>query len=159
MNILNRHFTRGGLIVLFLLLLGGTLAWADSSSREDLSVQKPSKAGLGINSLNHDAVPAASPSEGLSTPELIEAALFNGEIDQETADLYLAYALGDHEKLPSQFVSNVPWHGTLPLLSLREGLETMKISAARSTHPTALTFTSNTDQSLADCLSPTTAPH
>ena len=59
----------------------------------------------------------------LTTPQLINLALENGEINQETAYLYLAYALSDYEKLPAQFQSNVPWDGTLSLLQLQEAIQ------------------------------------
>ena len=69
---------------------------------------------------------------GASTPQLIEAALTRGQIDQETANLYLAYALADFEKLPAQYHSSTPWHGTLPLLHLRESVNTMAATANRT---------------------------
>ncbi|HEX9925755.1 MAG TPA: hypothetical protein VGD99_24075, partial [Anaerolineae bacterium] len=67
-----------------------------------------------------------------STPQLIEAALDRGEIDQDTANLYLAYALGDYENLPVQYHSEVPWHGTLPLFHLQEDVKTMKVGPKRA---------------------------
>jgi hypothetical protein len=72
---------------------------------------------------------AGAVGQDLSTPALIKLALARGEIDEETALLYLAYALGDYEKLPAQFHSNVPWDGTLPLHDLQEAVSTMKDSA------------------------------
>jgi hypothetical protein len=75
--------------------------------------------------------PAQDSPLGLSTPKLIEVALDNGEIDQDTANLYLAYALGDYEKLPARYRSNAPWDGTLPLLHLQEALKTMKAGSTR----------------------------
>jgi Ca2+-binding RTX toxin-like protein len=63
---------------------------------------------------------APEPPPGASTPELLERAVATGEIDQDTADLYLAYALSsEHERVPERFVGGEPWHGTLPLLRLQ----------------------------------------
>jgi len=67
----------------------------------------------------------APPGRALSTPELLERAVERGRVDRATADLYLAYALGDHRRLPDRFVSDVPWDGTLPLLRLHERLQRM----------------------------------
>lgn len=68
----------------------------------------------------------------LSTPELIEAARASGTIDQDTANLYLAYALGDYTKLPEPYRSDVPWRGTLPLLQLQQAVETMPPGSKRT---------------------------
>jgi hypothetical protein len=62
------------------------------------------------------------PGRALSTPELLERAVERRRVNRATADLYLAYALADHRKVPDRFVSDVPWDGTLPLLRLRERL-------------------------------------
>ncbi len=77
----------------------------------------------------------SSPVNGQSratTPELLDTAVAQGDISQEQADLYLAYALTDYEKLPIRYRSNTPWDGTLPLLHLQERVETMKVSAVRA---------------------------
>ena len=63
---------------------------------------------------------------------MIEAARAGGEIDQDTAYLYLAYALGDYTKLPERYRSDVPWHGTLPLRRLREAVKTMAPGPTRT---------------------------
>ena len=67
----------------------------------------------------------------LSTPELIERAVEAGSIDRDTADLYVAYALFEPERLPNEYRSDVPWDGTLPLLHLRENARTMDRGAER----------------------------
>jgi hypothetical protein len=67
-----------------------------------------------------------------STPELIEEAIRNGEIDKETANLYLAYAISNDPRLPSVYRSEQPWDGTLPLLHLKQELEQMQTGEARS---------------------------
>jgi hypothetical protein len=72
------------------------------------------------------------PPSRMTTPQLIDAALARGEIDQTTANLYLVYALTDHERLPARFHSTAPWHGTLPLLRLREATERMRPSTERA---------------------------
>lgn len=77
--------------------------------------------------------PDLSTENQMTTPQRIEAALASGEIDQDTANLYLAYALADYERLPVQYRSNLPWDGTLPLLRLQEAMQTMRTSAPRTT--------------------------
>ena len=64
----------------------------------------------------------AQESKNLATPELILQALETGQIDADTANLYLAYALGDFEKVPQEYRSDAPWEGTLALLNLTEAL-------------------------------------
>jgi hypothetical protein len=67
-----------------------------------------------------------------------------GDISQEQADLYLAYALTDYEKLPIRYRSNTPWDGTLPLLHLQERVKTMKASAIRAEIVEAVSATCST---------------
>jgi hypothetical protein len=60
---------------------------------------------------------------GLSTPEVLDRAVAKGEIDRDTADLYLAYALStEHERVPARYMGAEPWDGTLPLLHLQRDL-------------------------------------
>lgn len=73
-----------------------------------------------------------TPIRRLSTPELIEAARASGKIDRDTANLYLAYALGDYTKLPEPYRSDVPWRGTLPLLQLQQAVKTMPPGSMRT---------------------------
>ncbi len=54
-----------------------------------------------------------------STPDLIQQAFARGGITEEERLLYLAYALGDQDKLPFEYHSSVPWSGTVTLLELR----------------------------------------
>lgn len=82
-------------------------------------------------------VAAAGPLEAagadrLATPQLIEGARASGAIDDDTAALYLAYALRAPDKLPAAYRSDAPWRGTLPLRSLRQRVETMRQSPARA---------------------------
>ncbi len=67
----------------------------------------------------------ANYSNELTTPQLIDSALENGEINQETAYLYLSYALSDYDKLPLKFHSDVPWDGTLTLIQLQEASQVL----------------------------------
>jgi len=67
-----------------------------------------------------------------ATPALLAEAVARGEISQEQADLYLAYALTDYQKLPSEYRSTIPWDGTLPLLHLQERTQTMKPSLMKA---------------------------
>ncbi|MGH2724794.1 MAG: Calx-beta domain-containing protein [Actinomycetota bacterium] len=71
-------------------------------------------------SADHDG---GSPAR--STPQLIDAAVGRGDISRARGDLFLAYALGDHRKLPAAYRSDAPWHGTVPLLQLRRRVRTM----------------------------------
>lgn len=61
-------------------------------------------------------------SGGLSTPERIEQARLEGLLSQETAYIYLAYALTNPDELPPEYHSLVPWDGTLYLLQLQNAL-------------------------------------
>ena len=49
----------------------------------------------------------------LPTPQLIMEALKAGEIDQDTANLYLAYSLADYDRLPMKYHSDVLVSGTV----------------------------------------------
>jgi hypothetical protein len=64
-------------------------------------------------------------SPSLATPQLLDRAVARGRLDRDTADLYLAYAIGAPERLPRAYASPVTWDGTLPLLHLRERLAAM----------------------------------
>lgn len=77
---------------------------------------------------SEDTSQLARPSAGASTPELIEQDIASGAIDRATGDLYLAYAFGAPGKLPGRYISNVPWHGTLPLLKLQERLPATRVA-------------------------------
>ena len=84
--------------------------------------------------LGHAANLAESQSSAeAATPGLIDAALEQGEIDEATANLYLAFALGEYEELPEAYRSDVPWDGTLPLLGLQKSLAGMPPSMERTT--------------------------
>lgn len=72
-------------------------------------------------------------SEGPSTPELIFQALTNGEIDEDTAYLYLAYALAGSELLPERFISSTPWSSTIWYAKLMEALPALKSTSIQST--------------------------
>lgn len=69
---------------------------------------------------------AAGPRSVLPTPVLIERAVRTGRISGDRGNLYLAYALGDHRKLPSLFRSAAPWDGTVPLFQLRRSFAKMR---------------------------------
>jgi hypothetical protein len=67
--------------------------------------------------------PQPNPVPGSSTPELLDRAVASGEIDGDTADLYLAYALStEHERVPDRYVGAEPWDGTFLLLNLQRDL-------------------------------------
>lgn len=54
-----------------------------------------------------------------STPQLIAAALTQGEITAEERLLYLAYAVYEYPSLPARFRSDVGWYGTTAVHELR----------------------------------------
>ncbi len=76
---------------------------------------------------------ADSPTETLSTPQLLDQAVAEGRLDEGQAALYLAYALADDDKLPAAYRSDVPWHGTLPLLKLQETLPRLQSRTRQQT--------------------------
>jgi len=65
--------------------------------------------------------------QNFSTPDLIQLSFARGEITEEERLLYLAYALGDFEKLPARFHSNYPWSGTLILMDLHKAVMSKSI--------------------------------
>ena len=85
---------------------------------------------LGLVSLGQ--VSSVSGQSQTATPELLAEAVARGELSQAQADLYLAYALTDYKKVPSEYRSTVPWDGTLPLLHLQERTEAMRPSVIRA---------------------------
>jgi hypothetical protein len=76
--------------------------------------------------------PPVTPAQNLATPQLIEAARARGVIDDDTANLYIAYALGKPALLPVEYHSPVPWRGTLPLLRLQRAVATMATSPMKA---------------------------
>jgi hypothetical protein len=69
---------------------------------------------------------SSSPQDSrLPTPLLIEGAVAQGRLDRPTADLFLAFALTQPDRLPARFRSPVPWEGTLVRLELQRRLERM----------------------------------
>ena len=78
-------------------------------------------------------VPARALTHPGTTPYLIEQARTRGDIDAQTADLYLAYAYYDYDKLPKDYQSNEPWHGTLTHKRLVEETALSPAGPARDT--------------------------
>jgi hypothetical protein len=79
---------------------------------------------VGMPAIAKESQPA--PGANLpTTPQLIEIAYEAGEISQETANLYTAYALSNDPRLPVEYQSDTPWDGTLPLLHLQESVNAM----------------------------------
>lgn len=81
-----------------------------------------------LAALLSSAAPASAERSGkrvLPTPALIERDVARGKLDRAEADLYLASALAAPGDLPVAYRSDVPWHGTVPLLQLRERLASM----------------------------------
>jgi hypothetical protein len=89
--------------------------------------------------------PPAAPAEGLTTPQLVEAAVASGALDRATADLHLAQALGDdYSALPAEFQSVVPWEGTLVLRAVKARRDAMAPSQQRTAIDEALSAESVT---------------
>ena len=62
-------------------------------------------------------------SNKLSTPELIEEAFENGEINEGERILYLTYAIStkdNYELLPKKIQGNVPWDGAMVALEVNK---------------------------------------
>ena len=79
------------------------------------------------------AAPAAAEAAPRpTTPELVAAAERRGDIGSDRANLYLAYAFGDPASLPTEYRSNSPWDGTLPLLQLRRDVRKMRPGRLRA---------------------------
>jgi hypothetical protein len=83
-------------------------------------------------------VPAADAAErgtgdpAGSTPALIERAADRGQIDRDTATLYLAYAVRNDRRLPSTLRASKPWDGTLVLRRVHKALRRMSPGTRRN---------------------------
>lgn len=104
-------------------------------------------AGILSPSTLGQALPVHGQSQA-TTPELLNAATARGEISQAQADLYLAYALTNDDKLPDRYRGTAPWDGTLPLLHLQERMRTMKPGVARAEIAEALSAICSTSSGL-----------
>lgn len=100
--------------------------------------------GLALPGEQHRAQASQPAATEFATPALIHNALASGEISQDLAYLYLAYALGDYQSLPVKFRSDLPWDGTLPLRDLDAGVKTMRSGALKSTVQALLSGTCGT---------------
>jgi hypothetical protein len=89
------------------------------------------------------SVPPSRP--GVSTPVLLERAVAEGELDRAEADVYLAHALTDPDRVPVRFRGGAPWEGTLWLLALRARLAEMPRGANRAALREALGPTDSCD--------------
>jgi hypothetical protein len=99
-------------VVVFLLLVVIVLL-----TRQNYQLKKQNAqiySGPGSNS--------AAESQELSTPELIEQDFTQGEITAQQRLLYLAYAVGDYERLPARYRGNVHWRSSLTHLELTEAV-------------------------------------
>jgi hypothetical protein len=74
----------------------------------------------------------ATKNQRLSTPQLIDQAVANGEIASELRLLYLAYAVYEYESLPIQFRSNVPWDGTFYVKEIKEAIMSPSVMCTMS---------------------------
>ncbi len=58
-----------------------------------------------------------------ATPDLIQAAVDDGEITEAQGALFLSYAFTAPDEVPEAYQSTTPWSGTLPLLDLQQTLQ------------------------------------
>jgi hypothetical protein len=65
-------------------------------------------------------------------PVLVDAAMREGRLDTATGTLYLAYALFAPEKLPREYRSGTPFHGTYWLLQVQNALPALAPGLART---------------------------
>ena len=73
-------------------------------------------------------------NQDLDTPSLIQLAYDRGQITEEQRLLYLAYALYEHESLPTRFLSNVGWFGEGAVEELQEALTPPEVICSMSPH-------------------------
>jgi hypothetical protein len=120
---MNKNHT--GFIVLILGLLIATLI----ISLKSIDLASGNALTPGDASLSPTSGITPVPFAQLNTPQKIEAARIAGKLSPDEAALFLAYALRDYQKLPAEYLSNVPWDGTLPLLQLRQTLKTAALQS------------------------------
>ncbi|MBI5563752.1 MAG: hypothetical protein HY870_02580 [Chloroflexi bacterium] len=87
--------------------------------------------GVPTISLAESNAPAQAAQSELSTPQLLDKALTNGEITAEQRILYLAYAIYDHASLPPQFRSEAGWSGTEYVREIRAAWQTTSVDQKR----------------------------
>ena len=71
------------------------------------------------------------PPESLNTADLINLAFANGEIDRDTANLYLMYAINGEGDVPKQYQSDVLWDATATMRQLSKTLDQMQSRSAQ----------------------------
>ncbi len=122
-------------------------------------------AGLLASALAGAAGPAAAAAPGRpATPALIERDARAGAIARDTANLYLAYALGRPGELPAAYRSDTPWDGTLPLRHLLETVKEMNPGPRRDAveaiiEPAALQSTGTCSSSTGTLANDTQSAH
>ncbi len=121
-----KHTTASIVLVLGLLIAAIIIA-PQSIYSVSGKVSQPVAASADPGSESTPAPPAP-----LNTPQKIAAAQLAEKISPDEAALYLAYALRDYQKLPAEYLSNVPWDGTLPLLELTQTLKTSPLQSQTS---------------------------
>ena len=130
-----KFVTLTSLALLILALTGPAQAgWASN-------IQEQADSGLqGISILSSTPLPSIEDIPlPPNTPNLIDRAVVAGEIDEQTAYLYLAYALSNDPRLPEAYRGSAPWDGTLPLLRLREAARDMPAGEIRGIIEAVLT--------------------
>jgi len=124
---------------------------------------------LSILAVFNAAIPAgrsaasapATPARA-TTPQLLDEAVARGEIDPVTADLHLADVLAGHgrsDKVPARFQGDLPWDGTLPLLSLKKRVSASPDGPAKTQVQAAVAAATNCNTSTAPLPNETTSAH
>jgi hypothetical protein len=79
-------------------------------------------------------------------PELVRQAVRAGTIDKATGLVYLARALFARDQLPAEYQSDTPFHGTIYLLEIQRGIDTLsaaqraEVESLVGTQPSGLSF-------------------
>jgi hypothetical protein len=108
----------------FGLTIGGRRPTTPSVSR--LRSVLLAAALLGATAAVPSGAAAATPAParaGAATPQLIDAALASGKIDDDVATVLRAQALNADPAMPAAYRSTTPWEGTATALQVRSGLK------------------------------------
>jgi hypothetical protein len=117
------------------VLVAATAAVAASSA-----VASPSRDALTASSR------AALAFTRAPSPELVRQAVRAGTIDEATGLVYLARALFARDQLPAEYQSDTPFHGTIYLLEIQRGFDTLsaaqrdEVESLVGSQPSALSF-------------------
>lgn len=141
-SIVNHLCLRLGVIFFCLLLTtqgsvtkAATLPMSTSATEQPheqtspTEVQPPTPYRIFLPLLQQGASSTNQATVRLSTPQLLEQALANGEISADEEALYLAYALYEPQSLPARFQSTVGWRGTRYVQALQSYFQNLNAAA------------------------------